>query len=67
MRQSLRHLIGLVIIDADDFIKDLGIEYLRHEACPNAFDLMGGRQSSRQDRRGGGLHGDDLHLRVAVL
>src|SRR5919197_1234580 len=67
MGESLRHLIGVIVLYRNDLIEDLCIQDLWHEAGADTFDLMSGRQATGEHRRGRWFHCDDFHPWILVL
>ena len=58
---------GVIVLHRDDLIIDLGIQYLRHEACADALDLVGAGHAGGENSGALGLHGYHLHLRIPGL
>ena len=51
----------------NDFVVNLGVEYIRNEACADALNLVRAALAGGQDRRGIRLNGNNLDVRVLVL
>src|SRR5699024_12772360 len=53
--------------DGDHLVVDAGVQDLRHEVRPETLDLVRTSLASGEHGGLGRLHGDDLHLRLALL
>ena len=58
---------GVLVLDGDDLVVDLGVEDVGHKAGADTLDLVRACLALGEHRGGGGLDGDDLNLGVLLL
>ena len=54
----------VVVVNGDDLVLDLRVEHLGDKARADALNFVRACNAGGQDRRGLGLHGHNLHVRV---
>src|SRR5690606_5079778 len=66
-REAAGHALCREVRNGHDVVDERGVEDLRHEARAEALDAVQARLATREHGARARLHGDDPHVRIALL